>query len=187
MECSVRINDELIKAHIRPEYSRSIFYFWNLESSSLSESQVREDGPHISLFLSPGEFVSLATTGTWPKEDQITPLRIFGQISEREGRSACEYGSIIRYIDSVDFNSSFDGESLSIAIHGSTLPPELYTSRSPRERALLSRTNFSIKITMPPEEIGAFIKDLTTRESLMRSLHAQRKKGADLFFDRRAQ
>lgn len=170
MDCSIQINGESVVANLRPRYSPTTLSLWNLESSSPSETQIRDTGPHISFELSRKEFVSLTSTGKWPSEHIQSQERIFGQIADKAGRAACDYGSNIRYIDSLSFDSSINGGFLSVVIHGTTLPPEMYKSRTAKEMELLSRINFLVTITVPFDELPLFVGDETVLESLKNAL-----------------
>lgn len=174
MDCSIQINGEFIVANIRPRYSPTTLYLWNLESSSPSEMQIRDAGPHISFELSRNEFVSLASAGKWPSESIQSKERIFGQIADNTGRAACDYGSNIRYINSLSFDSSIDSGFLSIVIRGSTLPPEMYKSRTAKEMELLSQISFLVTITVPFDELPLFAGDETVLESLKNAVLLKR-------------
>lgn len=174
MDCSICLNGESRVAAIIPEYTQGTLYLWSVDRASLPVRQIRDEGPHISLSLSPAEFVSLACTGSWPQQQIPTPGRIFGQITNLAGRSACDLGSLSRYIDNVSFSSCLDGQIFTISIDGSTLAPQSYRSRTPEEQRLLSSVRFSITMTMSLDELPQFVTEQTTREDILHNLKASR-------------
>ncbi|MCG8612470.1 MAG: hypothetical protein MI864_18285 [Pseudomonadales bacterium] len=160
MDNEIFIDGKKQNVFIVPYYHCPNLYIWNLNRNI--PNSINDQGPHFHIYLNKHEFLEGFKISAKKYSPFSSESRIYGQISDLSGRSACDAGELARYINSLEISVSRSGSFLNAIITGSTLEPEKYENRSKKERELLTKQEFLISFYFCTAKIDEFISNKTT-------------------------